>query len=151
MKKVILAALIGLSGVAHAEWKHEVTQDKMGRGSDEVATVVSSNTLSLQPPYEGKQYATFSLRSLRGENNEFVVSVEKGQIICEQDGCGLLVRVDDEKAFRLIGSHPKDGSSDMVVGSINTEDLRKIKKAKSILIELTIYQNGEHVLEFDSR
>lgn len=44
MKKVILAALIGLSGVAHAEWKHEVTQDKMGRGSDEVATVVSSNT-----------------------------------------------------------------------------------------------------------
>lgn len=151
MKKVILAALIGLSGVAHAEWKHEVTQDKMGRGSDEVATVVSSNTLSLQPPYEGKQYATFSLRSLRGENNEFVVSVEKGQIICEQDGCGLLVRVDDEKAFRLIGSHPKDGSSDMVVGSINTEDLRKIKKAKSILIELTIYQNGEHILEFDSK
>jgi hypothetical protein len=62
-----------------------------------------------------------------------------------------LVRVDDEKAFRLTGAHPKDGSSDMVVGSINTEDLRKIKKSKSILIELTIYQNGEHVLEFDSK
>jgi hypothetical protein len=75
---------------------------QMGRGSDEIATVVSSNALSLQPPYEGKQNATFSLRSLRGENNEFVVAVEKGQIICEQDGCGLLVRVDDEKAFRLI-------------------------------------------------
>ncbi|WP_404655964.1 hypothetical protein [Raoultella ornithinolytica] len=151
MRKILLAALIVLSGATHAEWKHDVTEDKMGRGSDEVASVVSSNTLSLQPPYDGKQNATFSLRSLRGENNEFVVAIEKGQIICEQDGCGLLVRVDGEKAFRLTGAHPKDGSSDMVVGSINAEDLRKIKKSKSILIELTIYQNGEHVLEFDSK
>lgn len=151
MKKIVFAALIGLSGVAHAEWRHEVTQDKMGRGSDEVATVVSNNTLSLSPPYDGKQNAAFSLRSLRDQGNEFVVAIEKGQIICEQDGCGLLVRVDDEKAFRLTGSHPKDGSSDMVVGSIGAENLRKIKKANSILIELTIYQNGDHVLEFDSK
>lgn len=130
MKKVIIAALIGFSGVAHAEWRHEFIQDKMGRGSDEVATVVSSNTLSLSPPYDGKQNAAFSLRSLRDQGNEFVVTIEKGQIICEQDGCGILVRVDDEKAFHLTGSHPKDGSPEMIVGSINAENLRKIKKQK---------------------
>lgn len=152
MRKIILATLLmGLSGLVHAEWKHEIMQDKMGRGNDEVATVVSSNTLSLSAPYDGEQRATFSLRNLRNQGNEFVVALEKGQVICEQDGCGLLVKADNEKAFRLIGRHPKDGSSDMVVGSINAEDLRKIKKAESILIELTIYQNGEHVLEFDNK
>lgn len=152
MKKLFLmAALLSIGFPAISEWKHEIKEDKMGRGSDEIATIISSNSLSLSAPYNGTQNASLSLRWLRNCSNEFVVAIDKGQIVCELETCGLLVKVDNEKAFRITGSHPKDGSSDVVVGGLSTEELRKIKDAKKILIEVTVYQNGEQVLEFDSK
>lgn len=148
---IFFAFLISIGFPALSEWKHEIKEDKMGRGNDEIATVISSNSLSLSPPYDGTQKASLSLRWLRDGANEFVVALEKGQIVCEQASCALLIRADDGKAFRITGAHPKDGSSDVVVGTLSTEELRKIQSAKKILIEVTVYQNGEQMLEFDSK
>ena len=128
-----------------------MTEDKMGRGSDEIASVQSSNTISLSSPYDGEQRATLSLRKLSKNGNQFVISIERGQIICPTDGCGLLVRIDGGEPFNINVSHPKDGSSDMVVGNINVEELRKMKQSSTILVEITIFQNGEKVMEFDSK
>ncbi|RJT47247.1 hypothetical protein [Rahnella woolbedingensis] len=151
IRVVLLSSCLFLTTSALANWEHSVVEDEMGRGSDEVASVISSNSISLKAPYDGVQHGEFSLRRLKNGQNEFVLAIEKGQIICDQDACGVLVRPDNEKPFLLVGKHPKDGSSDAIAGVLGTEDLRKIKKAQKLRMEITIYQNGESILEFETK
>lgn len=151
MKKIVVGAmLLAFSFQASAEWKHEVTEDKMGRGSDEIASVESINTLSLLPPYEGQQKATLALRNLRKGDNQIVIAIQSGQLICGTGGCNILLRADEGESFSVKVSHPKDGSSNMLIGNLDTASLRKIKNAKKVFAEITIYQNGDHVMGFDT-
>ncbi|EPN2807550.1 hypothetical protein ACTWOG_005310 [Serratia marcescens] len=151
MKKIVISAiLLAFTFQVNAEWKHEITEDKMGRGSDEIASVESINTLSLLPPYEGQQKAALALRKMRKGDNQIVIAIKSGQLICETGGCSILLRADEGESFSVKVSHPKDGSSNMLIGNLDTASLRKIKNAKKVFAEITIYQNGDHVVEFDT-
>jgi len=149
--KIFFCGLLLVSSMhASAEWRHSITEDKMGRGSDEVASVQSINTITLSAPYEGVQHATLSLRKLRKSDNEIVLALDKGQIICTSGGCPILFRVDENEPFTISFVPPKDGSTNVVIGDLDTQQLRNILKANKISVELTIFQNGDHILEFDA-
>lgn len=151
MKNVIFFLLFFVSSHAFAEWSHNITEDKMGRGSDEIASTTSLSYLNLAPPYDGKQNATLSFRRLGKGGNELVLSIQKGQIVCDSSECMVLLRVNSEEPFRFAMSHPKDGSSNILIGALKTEELRKLKSANKITAEVTIYQNGESIVEFDTQ
>lgn len=152
MKKnvFLMSLLLFLSMGANAAWEHSKTQDRMGRGTGEIALIKSDNELNLKLPYDGKQRGEFALRRSGRGANEFLLTIKKGQIICGVGRCALTVRVDDGTPFVISGAHPKDGSSNIVIGDLSVSDFRKIKKAKKILIEITIYENGENILEFSA-
>lgn len=151
MRKIILfAALVSIGFPALSEWKHEIKEDKMGRGSDEIATTKSLNELNLSQPYDGAQKASLSFRRLGKGVNEIVLSVQKGQIVCESAGCMVLFRIDSDEPFRIAMDHPKDGSSNVLVGDMTTNEQRKLLAAKSIFAEITLYQNGEQLVEFNA-
>lgn len=151
MKKVIFSLFLLFSSHSYAEWSHKTSEDKMGRGSDEIVTTVSANSINLEPPYDGEQRAALSFRRMGKGGNELVLSIQKGQIICDSPECMILLRVDSEEAFRFAMGHPKDGSSNVLIGSLKTEELRKLKAADKITAEITIYQNGDSIVEFDSK
>ncbi|MDU2940684.1 MAG: hypothetical protein E7B59_16140 [Enterobacteriaceae bacterium] len=148
--KILLVGLFISSMHASAEWRHSVTEDKMGRGSDEIASVLSTNTVALAAPYDGAQHATLSLRKLRKNNNEVVLSLERGQIVCDPSGCPILFRADKNEPFSISFGPPKDGSTNVIIADLDTKQLRTILSADKISIELTVFQNGEHIFEFDA-
>ncbi|MFS7382869.1 hypothetical protein AB6870_12385 [Rahnella inusitata] len=132
-----------------ADWDYSNEPDKMGRGNNEIAAVKSTDTITLQSPYDGAQHATFALRKMQKGNNEFLFSFERGQIVCGASNCTLTARIDDNKPFILRGNHPEDGSSNAVIGSVDAATLKSIRNGKKLLIESTIYQNGEKISEFN--
>lgn len=145
----VLAIFSLVSNSVFAEWDYSKEPDKMGRGSNEIATVKSMDTITLQSPYDGEQHATFALRKLQKGNNEFVFSVERGQIVCGTTDCKLTARIDENNPFILKGNHPEDGSSNTVIGALDAATIKSIRNGKKLLIESTIYQNGEKISEFD--
>ncbi|AGB78348.1 hypothetical protein D782_2374 [Enterobacteriaceae bacterium strain FGI 57] len=122
----------------------------MGRGKNEIASVLSENTINLPSPYEGEQKATLSLRRLNDGDNEIVIHIDKGQIICDIALCSVLFKIDDAKPFGMRFNHPKDGSSNVIIGDLHAKDIKTLKKAKKIKVELTIHQGGEHVFTFNA-
>ncbi len=103
----------------------------MGRGKNEIASVLSENTINLPSPYEGEQKATLSLRRLNDGDNEIVIHIDKGQIICDIALCSVLFKIDDAKPFGMRFNHPKDGSSNVIIGDLHAKDIKTLKKQKN--------------------
>ncbi|WP_320151072.1 hypothetical protein [uncultured Tolumonas sp.] len=131
------------------QWDYSNKEESMGRGYNEVASIQSENTFELQAPYMGSQHATLVLRRLYNTDNELVILIEKGQFICGVTGCSITARIDNNESFSIPVAIPHDGSTNMLIGSLNVTTKRSILAGKKLLIETTIYQNGEHIFEFN--
>ncbi|KOR02491.1 hypothetical protein ABW48_05985 [Pluralibacter gergoviae] len=83
--------------------------------------------------------------------NELVLSIEKGQIVCDVSACDVLLRRNEEKPFRVTMEHPKDNSQNVLIGRLSAKEFGDLKSADKITTEITIFQNGESILEFDTK
>ena len=63
------------------KWNYSESTDEMGRGEVQIAFVRSSNTISLDSPYQGDQHATLSLRKHPKYGNDVYISIDKGQLL----------------------------------------------------------------------
>ena len=111
------------------------------------AQVRSDNTLSLDFPYQGDQFGTLAVRQHPKWGNEVIVSIEKGQILCNTYDCAVRIRFDDGEPVTYVGNEPSDNSSETVF--LPYSIAKKLQTAKRIKVELNLYQNGMRVLEFN--
>lgn len=93
-------------------WNYSESADEMGRGQIFRASIQSSNTISLDFPYQGEQHATMSIRHHPKHGKDVYITIEKGQLL-ESDYHGKVsVRFDDDKARTFGSSRPDDLSSE---------------------------------------
>lgn len=152
MKHFVLFFLLIITSTCSVfanQWELSNKPDPMGRGNDEIASVKSENTFELQQPYSGIQHATFVLRKLHNADNEFVIALDRGQLVCGTPDCFITARIDDQDSTRLKVSSPKDGSTNILIGSLDVATKRAITVGKKLLIETTVFQNGEQIFEFN--
>ena len=143
--------LIVAFSVSAGQWRYDEYPDKMTGKTQSTARIESDNSLSLGFPYQGLNKGEIMVRRHPQYGLDVIVSIDKGQILCRSyDGCSIGIRFDDGKPQRFSAMPPADHSSEVVFLSNRTKFISSARKAKKILIQLPIYQNGEPVLEFST-
>lgn len=133
------------------EWKYSKDVDAMTSKMSSSAMITSENSLDLNFPYKGSNYGRLVVRNHPKEGLGLIFMVEKGQIICNNyRGCPISIRFDDAPALQFTGNHPSDSSSNAIFINQASKFIAPAKKAKKILVQVTMYQAGSQVLEFKS-
>lgn len=152
MKKILVSGLLMLLvGLVHADWQYLAQEDKMTGKPSKRAYLESNNTLALDFPYNGRNHGILQVRKDPKHGTNVLVRVEKGQILCRSyEPCTISVRFDSAQPVRFSGVGSGDHDSKIVFFNSEPKFIAAAKKAKKILIQLTMYQAGEQVLEFQS-
>jgi hypothetical protein len=130
-----------------ANWEFVDSKDRLGLGTDKYAVTKSLNKVRFDFPYDGDQNAVIALRTgPRGSSAIF--RVEKGQILARQ---GILVVFDNEPPHRFSLREPLDGSSNAVFIADYDAFYNALTAASRVKVEVSFYQEGTHVFEFDVR
>ena len=134
-----------------SQWHYSEYTDEMGRGKIYLTSVVSSNTISLDFPYQGEQHGTLSVRDHPQHGKDVFLSIEKGQLLDSEYHSKVLVRFDEDRPQSFSSVRPADLSSDTLFlrGSAFPVFLNRLKTAKTLRIEVPVYQAGNQILEFD--
>ena len=123
----------------------------MGRGFITEMNVVNTNTISLGFPYEGAQHATLYIREHPQHGKDVILTIEKGQLLGSDYHGKVLVSFDDDKPRAFSSVRPADLSSDALFlrGGAFPVFINRLKTAKTLRIEVPVYQAGNQVLVFD--
>lgn len=134
-----------------SQWDYVSDEDEMGRGKVSIASIQSENTISLDFPYQGEQYATLALREHPKFGKDVYIKIEKGQLLDSDYHSKVVVRFDSENPMSFPSVRPADLSTEILFlrGSAFPVFLKKLPKAKSVKIEVPVYQAGNQVLTFD--
>lgn len=132
------------------QWRYDRSDEGMSGKAVITAQVTSTNTINLDFPYSGSQHGTLTLRRHPRWGNDVIFRIERGQILCHSYGdCTINVKFDDGKVIRLNGNPPEDNSSEVVFIPGFTTFTKQLPKAKRVKIEVSLYQAGNQVFEFD--
>jgi hypothetical protein len=129
-------------------WQYSEDEDDMGRGKVKMAIIQSSNQVRFDFPYNGAQRGRLILRSHPKHGKDVIFGIEKGQFLCHLDGCNLEVKFGEGKPIKFHATAPSDNSTESVFIQNFDRFLANAKKADSIKIEATFYQEGNQVFEF---
>ena len=132
-----------------SQWALQTTQDTMTGKPQKIARLVSTNTLSLEFPYQGENKARLMVRQHPSHGTDVMVSVDKGQMICNTTRCSALIKFDDQKPILFMGSEPSDLSSTAMFITDSRRFIELAKKSTKILIQIDFYKNGLQTLEFE--
>lgn len=129
-------------------WEYSEVVDKMTSKQTKFARVISNESLDLEFPYDGTNYAQITLRKKEGLN--IYLTIDKGQITGGYDNKFITVRFDEEKPIKFSYTEPQDGSSNIIFIDNEVKFLSKLKKSKKTLVSLPLYQAGNQILEFNT-
>lgn len=132
-------------------WDYSEYTDQMGRGRIIQASIVSTNTISLGFPYEGAQHGTLSIREHPQHGKDVYLTIEKGQLLDSDYHGNVLVRFDSDKPRAFTSVRPADLSSDTLFlrGDAFPVFISRLKTAKTLRVEVPVYQGGNQVFVFD--
>ncbi len=133
------------------QWRYDTERDKMTGKSAHWAVITSNKSLKLAAPYSGDNYGSLMVRKHPQYGLDVVVYISKGQILCTSyDGCSVKIKFGDSQpvTFWAVGSADHDSTKIFLRNAQKFVELAK--NTKSIKVQMTIYQAGAPVLEFDS-
>lgn len=131
-------------------WSYRSKEDKVRGGTSYFATTTSTNSVDLDPPYEGGSTLEMMARKSPAYGSDLLLILSSGQLLCHAyDGCYATVRFDDAPAERFALNEPSDNSSDTVFVADAEGFIAKLKRAKHVVLEVEIYQAGRPQFEFD--
>lgn len=145
---VITIIAIFMLSSAVAGWNQEIRKNPMGRDDIWIATSSSTNTRNLGFPY-GNIRGHLVVRK-QGDSFNVLLYVDRGQFLCQMNGCGITVRIDDNPAEEMSAVVPADHSSDVIFVSNGEKFSKNIIGSKKILIEATFYQKGSNIFYFNT-
>lgn len=144
---ITMAALLACTS-ALASWRYVDNVDQMTSKATSHAVLESSNSLNLDSPYTGKNNGTLTVRKHPRYGTSVIFSIEQGQLMCRSSQCDVKVRFDDGQPITFSGTEPADSSSTMIFINNSSKFIAAASKAKRILVQTSVYQNGAPVLEF---
>ena len=132
------------------EWSVSREVDPMTDKETVWKTLRSDNWISQDFPYEGITQARITVRKSPKYGTDVYVRIDRGQIHGnEYRGTNYVtVRFDKDKAKRYYFNESADGSPDIVFLQGVTDFIRRAKKAKSIKVEIPVWQYGDALFEF---
>ena len=134
-----------------SSWNYSESKDKMTGSVTKFAIVQSTNEIELDFPYGGKQKATLIIRKHPRHGNDVILSIERGQFLCQISKCTASVKFGDKGPVSITMAEPQDHSSTTLFVANADSFINKVKGSRKVLVEIVIYQAGNKVFEFDTQ
>lgn len=132
------------------KWIYYNNKDEMTGKTTVSANIYSENTVNFSFPYNGTQKGRLQIRNHPSFGKDIILSIEKGQIQCQSyNGCTVKVRFDNNKAVSWNASGAADNSTEVVFISNYSLFIKKLRNAKTVLIQPSIYQEGQPIFRFE--
>ena len=133
-----------------APWSYSTNEDKVRGGTTYYATTTSTNSIHQNPPYDPATTMDIMVRKSPAYGTDVILTISSGQMMCPSyEGCTGTVRFDDGQARQIWFNGPADSSSDTIFVEDAQSFIAKLKKAKKIVVEKTLYEAGNPQFEFD--
>jgi len=131
-----------------SNWSYTNSKDSMSGKGKKTAAVVSQNSLHLSFPYNGSNHGYLRVRQHPQYGLDVIVSVDKGQILCDVYTCKLKIRFDRGavKSFTMLPA--ADHSSTVVFAKYPEWAIKRLTRADEVSIQVPMYQEGNQVLKF---
>jgi hypothetical protein len=131
-------------------WSYRTDEDKVRGATTYIATTTSTNTVRQASPYDSATTMDMMLRKSPAHGTDVLLIISSGQMMCPSyQGCSGTVRFDDAAPERVSFNGPSDNSSETVFVVGAKSFIAKLKKAKRVVVEKTLYQAGDAQFEFD--
>ncbi len=131
-----------------SKWDYSRRRDEVRNGEIIEARVRSTNTVDLDFPY-GTVGLTIHVRKHPEWGQDVMFIVDKGQILCRIDGCSGTVNFDGSTE-KLSLNESADNDSSVVFASYGPAIIDKLKRSKSVIVELPFYSNGNRQFRFET-
>lgn len=131
-------------------WAYSTDVDKVRGATTYYAETTSTNTIAQSPPYDSDTNMRLVVRKSQKGGSDVLMIISSGQMMCPSyEGCSATVRFDDRTPERISLNGPADNSSETVFVAGASSFIAKLKRAKRVVVEKTLYQAGEPQFEFD--
>lgn len=132
-----------------SSWAYSTDEDKMTSKNSYYAGITASEELNLKFPYSGGVIASLNIRKKDGESNVYL-KLSKGQLMAAHtlDDGSIRMRFDNNEPETYSVSGAADGSSNTVFINSANKVISKLKKAKKLIIEAEVFDNGTQQMEF---
>lgn len=131
-------------------WSYSEDEDKVRGGTTYYASTTSTNSIAQDPPYDSDTKMTLTVRKSPAYGTDVILTISSGQMMCPSyEGCSGTVRFDDGPAEHVRFNGPADDDSQSVFVAGAKQFISKLKSAKKVTIEKTLYQAGNPQFEFD--
>ena len=131
------------------KWSYGSSEDPMTSKVTKSASIESENTVDFDFPYSGPQHGTLTLRDHPSYGRDVILSIEKGQFLCPSyTDCQIRVRFDEANPERWSAIGPSDNSTTHLFLRSSSRFLQRLRKAKVVRIQASVYQEGEPMFEF---
>lgn len=131
-------------------WDFTIEKDEMTDTKNIWASIISDNSVSQHFPYEGLTFAKITIRYMKKYGYDAIISITKGQIHGNRYNGNnyITARFDDGTPKKYYFNEAADGSSEMVFLSSKSDFIKKCKQAKSIKLDIPLFQAGRPVFSF---
>jgi hypothetical protein len=131
-----------------SKWSYSEDKDRMRGTVSKFAIVTSSNALHFGFPY-GSHTGDLILRRRPEDGLQIMLKVT-GQFICSEFTRSYIsAKFDDGRIERYGCSRPSDASTGLIFIRSQQRFLRKLKAARSVIVEAEYFQNGNQQLRFE--
>ena len=131
-------------------WSYSQDEDKVRGGTTYYASTTSTNSIAQDPPYDSDTKMTITVRKSPAYGTDVILTISSGQMMCPSyEGCSGTVRFDDGRPEHGSFNGPADEDSESVFVVGAKQFISKLKSAKRVTIEKTLYQAGNPQFEFD--
>jgi hypothetical protein len=138
------------SQAAASNWSYSTETDKVRGSHTYYASTTSTNTVHQDFPYSSTTTMDILLRKSAAYGTDVILRISSGQMMCPSyEGCSGNVRFDDGSAERIRFRGPADNSSDVVFVDGAKAFIGKLRKAKRVVVEKTLFQAGAPQFEFN--
>lgn len=132
-----------------SKWSYDSDIDQMRGATDLFARVSSNNTVNFGFPYN-EANMSITLRKSAKYGNDIYVGIHDGQFTCSSfDGCSIKVKFDDGGIQTFSMSTAEGGTSDVIFVQNQARFLAALRKAKTVMIEASFYNQGAQQFSFD--
>lgn len=135
----------------NSKWRYNEDTDQMRNTKSYWAMLTSENSVDFDFPYNGGSTLRMELRKSAKYGNDIYFTISKGQFSCGYDGCHAIIKFDDSKPQKISLVGAADGDMTTLFLSGKASNLAaKIKKSKTMMIELHFFQEGSRQFLFQT-
>lgn len=133
-----------------SNWTYSEDTDKIRNAPTYFATTTSVNTIHQDPPYDSATSMQLTIRKSQAYGVDVIFTISSGQMMCPSyEGCSGTIKFDNGPAQRVRFAGPADNSSDTIFLQGARAFIAKLRTAKKLVVEKTLYEAGNPQFEFE--